>query len=92
MVIVIVTYICDARETLTRGSGHMRLLAALNQTKCTWAPTERCCSPAEAVLVEKCAALLDFAEIFKAHPLVWTQMILTKANVLNTVEGSRLPW
>ena len=82
--------ICDARETLTPGSGHMRRLAALNQTMCTGAPTERHCSPVEVVLVEKCVALPGFIEILKAHPLVWTQMILTKANTLNTVEGSRL--
>ena len=38
---------------------------------------QRCCSPAEMVLVGKCAALLGFAEILKA-------------NALCTVDGSRL--
>ena len=83
---------CDAQKTLTRDSGHTQRFTALNQTKCTRAPTEMHCSPVEAVLVEKCVALLGFAEILKVHPLAWTQMILTKVNALNTVEGSRLPW
>ena len=81
---------CDARKILVCGSSHMRQLTALNQTKCTWASTKRHCSPAEAVLVEKCVAPPGFAEILKAHPQAWTQMILTKANTLCTVEGSRL--
>ena len=45
--------ICDAWKMLVRDDGHTRRLAALTKTKCTWAPTERCCSPAEAVLVEE---------------------------------------
>ena len=82
---------CDARETLTHGSSHTWWLAALNQTKCTQAPTERCCSPAKAVLVEKCVALPRLAVILKACPQQWMWILLTKANMLNTVEGSRLP-
>ena len=54
--------------------------------------TERHCSPAEAVLVGKWAALPDFTEILKAHPAMWLWMILIKANALRTAEGSRLPW
>ena len=81
---------CNARKTLTRGSGHTRRLAALNQTKCTRAPTKRCCSPAEVVLVGKWVAFPGFTEILRAHPQICMQMILTKANTLCTVEGSRL--
>ena len=40
----------------------------------------------EAVLVGKWAALLGFTEILKACPPVWMQMILTKANMLCTVD------
>ena len=82
--------ICDVWRSLAYGSGHMRQLAALNQTKCTWAPTERCCSAIEAVLVGKWVALLGSAEIFKVCSPAWTWVILTQANVLCTVEGSRL--
>ena len=69
----------------------MRRLAALNQTMCTRAPTERRCSPTEVVLVGKWVALLGFTEILQARPPMWTWAILTKANVLCTVEGGRLP-
>ena len=65
---------------------------ALNQTKCTRAPTKRRCSPTEAVLVGKWLALAGFVEILKAHPPMWMWVILTQANTLCTVEGSRLPW
>ena len=82
---------CDAQKILVHGSGRMRWLAALNQTKCTWAPTEML-QPAEAVLVGKWAVLLGFAEILQVHPLTWTLAILTKANALCTVEGGRLLW
>ena len=40
----------------------------LNQTKCTQAPTERHCSPMEAVLVGSLVALPGSSRIFKAHP------------------------
>ena len=42
---------CDELKMLKRGNGHMQQLTALNQTRCTWAPSERCCSPVEVVLV-----------------------------------------
>ena len=42
--------------------------SSLNQTKCTWAPTERCCSSVEVVLAERSAALPGFARILKACP------------------------
>ena len=70
---------------------HLGWLAVLNQTKYTWAPTKRHCSLVEVVLVRKWAALLGFAEIVGTCPPVWMHMILTKTNMLSTVEGSRLP-
>ena len=42
--------------------------SSLNQTKCTRAPTKRHCSPTEAVLVGRLAALPDFARILEARP------------------------
>ena len=84
-------YICDVQRLLAHGNAHTRQLAALNQNKCTWAPTERHCSPMEAVLVGEWAALPGFAEILKMCPPVWTWVILTRAYTLCTVEGSRLP-
>ena len=86
------TNICDVWRMLACCDGHMQQLTTLNQTKCTWALTERCCSPMEAVLVAKWVALPGFANILKVHPLVWTWVILTQANTLCTVEGSRLLW
>ena len=83
---------CDARKTLLRDRCHAGRFAALNQIKCTQAPTESRFSPVEAVLVKKWAALLGFAEIVGMCPPVWTHMILTKTNPLSTVEGSRLLW
>ena len=47
-----------------RGTTH----SSLNQTKCIWAPTERCCSPVEVVLSGRSVALAGFAEIFRMHP------------------------
>ena len=82
---------CDARRKLSHDRCHARQFAALDQTKCTWAPTKRCCSPAEAVLVRKWVALPGFTEIVGKHPLVWMHMILTRTNALSTVEGNRLP-
>ena len=82
---------CDVWKTLVDDDSHMRLLAALNQTKCTQAPTERHCSPAEVVLVGKWVACPGFTEILKAHPPMWMWTILTKANALYTVEEGRLP-
>ena len=40
----------------------------------------------KAVLVGKWVALLGFTEILKACPPVWMQMILTKANMVCTVD------
>ena len=77
---------CDVQKMLTCGSSHMKRLAALNQTKCTWAPTERRCSAVGAVLVGKWAALPGFTEILRAHSQMCTQMIFTKANALCTVK------
>ena len=90
---IIPIYTCETQKTLTYGKGHTSQLTALNQTKCTRAPTERCCNPAEVVvLVGKCVALPGFAEILKARPPAWMQKILAKTNALSTIEGSRLLW
>ena len=71
---------CDTQKTSHDGF-HMGQFAALNQTKCTRAPTKVHCSPAEAVLVRKWVALPGFSEIVGMHPLAWMYMILTKANM-----------
>ena len=55
--------ICDVWKMSMRGDDYMRQFAAMNQTKCMKAPTERCCSPTEVVLVESEVAIPGLTEI-----------------------------
>ena len=57
-------------------------------TQCTQTPTERCSSPVEAVLTGSRAALPGLIEMFEVP--AGDTALLTKANTIITVEGSRL--
>ena len=56
--------------------------------QCTWAPTERCSSPVEVVLTGSKAALPGLVEMLEVP--TGDTVLLTKANTIITVEGSRL--
>ena len=57
-------------------------------TQCTRAPTERCSSPVEVELTGSKAALPGLVEILEVP--AGDTALLTKANTMITVEGSRL--
>ena len=66
----------------------MRYFSVSLLTQCTWAPTERRSSPVEAVLTGSRAALLGLIEILEVP--AGDTALLTKANTIIIVEGSRL--
>ena len=74
---------CEMHVVVATQSTSMSLLPW-----CTRAPTERHCSPVEVVLSGSEVALPGLVEIPKS-PL-WETSLLTKANAINTLEGSRL--
>ena len=57
-------------------------------TQCTQAPTERHSSPVEAVLTGSKVTLLGLVEMHEVP--AGDMVLLTKANTIITVEGSRL--
>ena len=63
---------------------HVTIHSLLNQTKCTWAPTERHCSPMEAVPVGRSAASWAWAPLgyLRCIHVVWTLTVITKADAL----------
>ena len=44
--------------------------SSLTKTKCSWAPTERCSSPVELVLVGRSMTFLGSSRIFRVHPCI----------------------
>ena len=64
------------------------LNSVLLLTRCTRAPIERCSSPVEVVLTGSKAALPGLIEILGVS--TGDTALLTKANTIITVEGSRL--